>query len=483
MNYFDALVAGVPDADLADKAGLTYVSAASALRLAGRPQFEFVNFDGKPYLEMFGGAVVAVDVPVGDVMQRMWLPVMDQDNKTLDIKDIKLTDVNNSLMRCMVKAIACVTGYGMSVYLGTRGDGTKASTMLGVTPESNLAEVQPIVATLKEGGAAYVEWGVATAAARITDSSFYWNVLTAEGLPYREVLGGALVDVATVYRGQTRVLSLPIMDAAFNAIPVEKVSPFDWNKTVMRALTKCLAFNSGYGISVYSGEDLGFLNAEAKRSRKPRSTTETPAAKAEKPAAPVESTKPADSAAPNQTTDAAQAVLAAEAQATATSTTAGPVDEPEYQTRFKSVMDSKFTREGLDGLVSLFALLDASTKFEEKDKPNCLRLLTTNIANKLKTALPEFNLTALLTAMEKFGAMSTVPMDAKDMIAARYVQAAIKAGVESSDPGNLSLLSKKLLSANVAASNDDLLHLADLANVPAESLELLKEVLKESAAA
>jgi hypothetical protein len=259
IAYHEALSAVIPETEIASKAGLSYLAAATAMRLAGRPNVDFVDFNGKPYLECLGGSLVAVDIslpqhPVNGIApkQRMWLPVMDRDNLPLEIAKTTTTDINNNRQRCLVKAIAAVLGHGMSVYLGDSGDGAKSAKKLKVTPETNLAEVEPVVATLKEGGAPYIEWNVGLAAARITDAGFHWNVVMWDGFPFREVLGSVMVDVDTTYQGKTQRLSLPLMDAAFNPIPAAKATVSDWNKAVMRCLTKNIAFNSGYGLAVYA---------------------------------------------------------------------------------------------------------------------------------------------------------------------------------------------------------------------------------------
>jgi len=283
-SYFDAFGATIAAAEVASKGGLSYIAAATAMRLAGRPEVTFVDFDGKPYLEMLGGSVVAVDVKIPDTdrVQRMYLPVMDRDNVTLAIGKTNLTDINNNRQRCLVKAIAAVYGDGMSLYMGCDGDGAKAVKLLGVTPETDLETVTPVVATLKEGGAPYIEWNVGLAACRITDAAFHWEVVMWNGLPFREVLGGLMVDVDTVYDGMRQRLSLPIMDASHNPVPASKASVFDWNKTVMRALTKCIAFNTGYGLGVYADE-FGKDDSDAKGAagRKAGTTKADPKAKAD----------------------------------------------------------------------------------------------------------------------------------------------------------------------------------------------------------
>lgn len=292
-NFFEAYGATIPAAEIASKGGLSYLAAATAMRLAGRPEATFVDFDGKPHLEMLNGSVVAVDllVPGTQAIQRMYLPVMDRDNATLDIKKTTLTDINNSRQRCLVKALAAVYGVGMSVFMGCDGDGAKAVKLLGVTPETDLESVTPVIATLKEGGAPYVEWNAGLAACRITDPTFRWDVVMWDGKPYREVLGGVMVDVDTIYEGLRQRISLPIMDAAFNPVPADKASVFDWNKTVMRALTKCIAFNSGYGLGVYADEFGSKEDSDTKKNARKGTTAGKESPKVDAKADAVATTK------------------------------------------------------------------------------------------------------------------------------------------------------------------------------------------------
>ncbi|MEX3983715.1 DUF1071 domain-containing protein [Paraburkholderia sp. EG287A] len=337
--YHAALSAVIPETDIASKNSLSYLAAATAMRLSGRPAIKFVDFDGKPHLECLGGSLVAVDVPVqGDgsvYMQRMWLPVMDRENQPLELKKTTATDINNNRQRCLVKAIAATLGHGMSVFLGDSGDGPKAAKRLKVQPDSDLATVEPLIATLREGGAPYIEWNVGLAAARITDAAFRWNVVLWDGLPFREVLGSLMVDVDTVYKGKEQRLSLPIMDAAFNPIPKDKANVSDWNKTVMRCLTKNIAFNSGYGLSVYAEDVKAEVGAEgtgskkgAKANAKSTEAKATPAADAKAgnaPAATAEGTTKAAAAA--ETAQPAQPeVKETTAVANAESNAAAPAD-------------------------------------------------------------------------------------------------------------------------------------------------------------
>ena len=517
-TFFQAFGATINDAEVAKKGGLSYIAAATAMRLAGRPEVAFVDFNGQPHLEMLGGSVVAVDirVPDTDAVQRMWLPVMDRDNQTLTIAKTQTTDINNSRQRCLVKAIASVYGDGMSLYLGCDGDGAKAVKVLGVSPDTDLEEVTPVVSTLKEGGAPYVEWGYGLSACRITDPTFYWEVVmwpNAEGqlMPYREVLGSLMVDVDTVYAGKRQRLSLPVMDAAFKPLTVAKATVFDWNKTVMRALTKCIAFNAGYGLGVYAdefGSDKDDAKADGK-GRKPAAKAEAkaaaeapakveaaaPEAEAAPVATPAEAAVPAEAVAPevseaevvaaNAEAEDARAEVAAEAaepavaeaapaqEAAPAPAPAAPVADSEAVTRFREVMRKRREVNGVAGVITLFDALATSNKFDVADKPACFAVLVTASAS----LVDEANIIDLVTAIRGHGAMKHLALDTRDMVAAKLTSVMLTAAVAVSDDA-LKTATEDLVSAGVAQDVNDVFRLAALGNVPAETMDLLKDVME-----
>ncbi|KVP16940.1 DUF1071 domain-containing protein [Burkholderia ubonensis] len=526
-TFFEAFGATINAAEVANKNGLSYIAAATAMRLAGRPEVTFVDFNGKPYLEMLGGSVVAVDIklPGTDITQRMWLPVMDRDNLPLSIDKTLATDINNNRQRCLVKAIASVFGDGMSLYLGCDGDGAKAVKMLGVQPDTDLESVTPVVATLKEGGAPYIEWNVGLAACRITDATFHWEVAMWDGLPFREVLGGLFVDVDTVYDGIRQRLSLPIMDAAFNPMPAGKATVFDWNKTVMRALTKCIAFNTGYGLSVYAeefGPDKDAAKA-GKGSKGKGAAAKAEPAKAEAAApaaaAPVEAAVQAEAApvvaeatdlsqaevvaANSESQDAAAEVAAAEnasaeaaapaadapsadkapvaeapaaaaAQAEApAAAVATPVADSEAVGRFREVLRKRREVGGVPGVISLYDALQSSTKFADEDKPACFAVLVTASASIVDGA----NIIELLGAITKYSAMQHLALDTRDMVAAKLTSVLLTAACAEGDEA-LKAAPQDLVSAGVAQDVDDVLRLAAIGNVPVETVDLLRDVLE-----
>jgi hypothetical protein len=118
--------------------------------------------------------------------------------------------------------------------------------------------VEPLVSI--KGSSSYLDWATALAAARIADEAFHWEVVDfpiadGEGShPYLQIARGYLVGVRVTYKGVAHVEYLPIMNNSFK--PIEKPNAGDWNKAIMRLLTKAIAVATGYGLSVYAGEHL-----------------------------------------------------------------------------------------------------------------------------------------------------------------------------------------------------------------------------------
>lgn len=499
-TFFDSFGATIPAEKIAKKGGLSYLAAATAVELAGYPEVHFVEFGNQPHLEMLNGSVVAVDlqVPGTEAIQRMWLPVMNGDNLPLDITSTLVTDVNNSRQRCLVKAIAAVYGAGMSVYLGDDGEGPKSVKKLGVSPESDLRPVTPIIATLKEGGAPYIEWSYGLAACRITDPSFRWEVVMwaqADGrqLPYREVLDSLMVDVDTFYMGKRQRLSLPMMDSAFAPLSLATATVFDWNKTVMRCLTKCLAFNTGYGLGVYADEFGVDKDAKAK-GRKPASKPVAAPVKELAAEVKVPEQAVAEVAKVSQATQASvtvpEAAPAAEEPQPEATATAVPAAAPEVKPatqpvktesealgRFRDVMRKRREVGGIAGVISLFEALATSAKFAPEDKPACFAALVVASAS----IVDQDHIVDLVSALQSYEAMQYLAADSRERVAAKVTSVLLQAACAVSDEA-LATATEDLVSAGVAQDVNEVLHLAVVGNVPVETLDLLKDVLEQTKA-
>ena len=106
------------------KNGLTYLSWAWAWaefkKVCPTARYEVKMFDGLPYLKESGVGymvftAITVDADDGTVTHEMFLPVMDNRNKT--IFEPTMFDINKTIMRCLTKNIA-MFGVGLYIYAG-----------------------------------------------------------------------------------------------------------------------------------------------------------------------------------------------------------------------------------------------------------------------------------------------------------------------------------------------------------------------------
>lgn len=501
-QYFELFQANLPKAVLQKRDdGLSYISAGSSMQLAGRPDIKFVDFAGKPFLEMLGGAVVAVDITTqleGDVpamTQRTWLPIMGQDNRALPIGKVTLREVNDSLQRCLVKAIAMTCGTGMSVFMDYEGSGESAAKALAVSPNADLAQVDPVLSTMGDGQKAdYVSWSCAVAACRITDPSFHWEVVIGEnGLPFRDVLGGILIDVDVTYRGKTLRLSMPVWDNAndFQPISRDKVTLNQWNNTVMRCLTKTIAFNTGYGLSVYGKEGAVVESKAPAKSKKTEKVEKTPKADkaaaekpAEKPVTPPAETAPVeqpvqqesvpvqDQALQVEATTEAKDTAAADTKVTEVATQQSTDDTP--ATKFRNLMVKVAGNDGPDGLISLFGKLAVSKVYAAADKPECFGILTVGAVAQMAEA----HAVKLLAAVAQHDTFKFVPEDSRAMVAQQLATMALNQGIEESDEAVQAVVSN-LIAAGLAADVGGVLTLAN--KLDQEKLDLVLDLVSTPA--
>jgi hypothetical protein len=264
----------------ADVDGLSYIPWATAIAKAGRPEQRVALSLG--YMRIFGGAVVAIEQPVGDDRwQRTWLPVLDTKNRPVPVDALKARDLGDAINRCRAKSVAMVNGVALSLYAGYGEDNGKLLKDLGVRPDSDLTAVEPL--TSQKAGktaASYVDWAAALAAARITDPNFHWEVEMFDGVspegeihrePYLALPHGYMVAVSVTYKAKRHTEYLPIMGVVevstkngprkMDHQTLEAPNAFDWNRSILRDLTKAIAVVSGYGLSVYAGEDIEVLQS------------------------------------------------------------------------------------------------------------------------------------------------------------------------------------------------------------------------------
>lgn len=121
MNSFETLNAINVNEHTEQKGDLTYLSWAwawsAAKKIYPNAKYEVKKFDGGfPYLyDENTGYMVFTSVTIEDLTYEMWLPVMDYRNKAL--KSPSMTDINKTIMRCLVKNLA-MFGLGLYIYAG-----------------------------------------------------------------------------------------------------------------------------------------------------------------------------------------------------------------------------------------------------------------------------------------------------------------------------------------------------------------------------
>ena len=119
VNHFALLSAINVNAQVEKKGGFSYLSwpyAVSQLRLADpTATWEVRRFDLLPYLATEAGVFVEVAVTVQGVTLNQIHPVLDGRNRP--ILAPTAFDINTSIQRCLVKAIA-LHGLGLYIYAG-----------------------------------------------------------------------------------------------------------------------------------------------------------------------------------------------------------------------------------------------------------------------------------------------------------------------------------------------------------------------------
>ncbi len=298
---------------------LSYLNWAMMVGLAGAQAQNVVEFEeARAEWEVFGGAVVAVDHVYEDgSVQRIFLPVQNNKFAPIDFANLSARDVGDAVSRCRAKAIACTTGIGLDLYADFAGNGPAFAKALGeIGPTSDLARIEPVVKVVEETKAEYVEWPFALAAAKLADPHFLWAVEVREVInretgeivnrPYKPSGTGYSVGVTVTYRGRKHTEWLPIMGTAMVQTgrglrklgnqSLQNPTSSDWNKSVMRTLTKAIAVVSGYGIAVYAKYDADVGNED--EAPVPRQT-QTPAVHSV-PVANAQAGQPRQSARPVQ---------------------------------------------------------------------------------------------------------------------------------------------------------------------------------------
>jgi hypothetical protein len=139
MSPLDLLKINVND-HTEKKNGLTYLSWAwawaEALKADPKATFKVEMFDGTPLMPVGGSFMVWVTVTMFDKPMTCMLPVLDYRNKPIATPNS--FDVNTSIMRCLVKAIA-MHGLGLYIYAG---EDTPPDEVRTEEPEKKIVKIE-----------------------------------------------------------------------------------------------------------------------------------------------------------------------------------------------------------------------------------------------------------------------------------------------------------------------------------------------------
>lgn len=163
-----------------DFAYLSWPYAVAQLRLADpAASWEVRRFEGLPYLRTETGYFVEVAVTVQGVTLSQIHPVLDGKNRPL--LEPSAFDINTSIQRCLVKAIA-LHGLGLYIYAGEDlpNGATPAATPPAVTPIRQERCITP--AQLR-----YLQRLIVEAKSSEEHLKDYFNLDSLEDLPMKEM--------------------------------------------------------------------------------------------------------------------------------------------------------------------------------------------------------------------------------------------------------------------------------------------------------
>lgn len=131
-NLFEQLYAIDVSKKTEKKSGLTYLSWAYAVSELSKLCSDF-TYDIEPYTyDEKLGYMVYTHITINGITKRMWLPVMDYNNKAMkdhqyqwkdrygkshNVEPASMTDINKAYMRCLTKNVS-MFGLGMYIYAG-----------------------------------------------------------------------------------------------------------------------------------------------------------------------------------------------------------------------------------------------------------------------------------------------------------------------------------------------------------------------------
>lgn len=109
----------------------------------------------------------------------------------------------------------------------------------------------------KKGKFDYLSWAYAQKLAKIFDEKCTWRIIKNDNGSF--IHNGFLLLEMT-FLGQTEQHFFPIIDH-YNK-PIQNPNPYQINTSQMRGFAKLFAMVSGFGLSLYVGEDLAYLDEE-----------------------------------------------------------------------------------------------------------------------------------------------------------------------------------------------------------------------------
>tara|TARA_R110000764_G_scaffold239198_1_gene337784 strand:- start:320 stop:844 length:525 start_codon:yes stop_codon:yes gene_type:complete len=111
--------------------------------------------------------------------------------------------------------------------------------------------------TEKKGKFTYLSWAFAWSELKKVSPTANAKVYHDENtnMPYFASKAGVMTKVGITVDGLEHINYLPVMDFRNAAIPADKVTMFDVNKTIQRCMVKAIALH-GLGLYIYAGEDL-----------------------------------------------------------------------------------------------------------------------------------------------------------------------------------------------------------------------------------
>lgn len=116
----------------------------------------------------------------------------------------------------------------------------------------------------RKGNLDYLSWANAWAMLKSVYPNAQRKVYEHEHTGFNYFTDGksAYVKVGIIVNDLEHIDYLPVMDYRNNAIPMEKVTAMDVNKTIQRSTAKAIAMH-GLGLSLWTGEDIPEMTTSA----------------------------------------------------------------------------------------------------------------------------------------------------------------------------------------------------------------------------